>query len=436
MGGRVRPSERDGDRSLTRGPFSGYFERFVSPTSWLAAGPRRASEDPSTELVELDALRGLAITLVFLMHSEAPMNGDRCYRYGFDALRSFVIAGHTGVSLFFMLSGFLIARPFLRELAGGPHVSRSRYFARRFLRIMPLYVAYVALASFLCAKTPADLLHGLPYLVFLQGFPHLTVPLPNFSWVWWSLAVEAQFYVLLPLAFAFGARGAVVAFIGAVAVYASFATGVWTPATFEGQRLLAHSVVGRMPLFLFGIAGALIYDRWGLRLRELLARSFWLRNGLSDLALAATAYALGRLLHYILYIPPYDKLEVTMPAWHVAEGGLWFVILMLVVLAPLRIKPLLVNRASTMLGLFSYSIYMVHLPLILYVMEQVRRFDPAFVPAWRPATYALSAGIAAVCLAISALTYYAIERPILTMKSRIPLATKRDRATLLVRSNA
>jgi len=91
----------------------------------------------------LDCLRGVAITLVFLHHVEGPINGLNAFRLGFGPWQALAIAGHTGVSLFFLLSGFLIVRPFLREIRGGVPTSRREYFRRRALRILPLYLTYI-----------------------------------------------------------------------------------------------------------------------------------------------------------------------------------------------------------------------------------------------------------------------------------------------------
>jgi hypothetical protein len=113
--------------------------------------------------------------------------------------RAFVLAGHTGVSLFFVLSGFLLAGPFLAEAAGGARVARRAYAARRVLRVMPAYVAAVTVASIDCAIRPLEVLRGVPYLFFLESIPGMTTPLIPYSDVWWTLATEAQFYLTLPL---------------------------------------------------------------------------------------------------------------------------------------------------------------------------------------------------------------------------------------------
>src|SRR6185295_9484169 len=108
---------------------------------------------------------------------------------------AFVLAGHTGVTLFFVLSGFLLAPPFLAEARGGRRVSRAIYFTRRARRVLPAYYLFVVLAAVTTAKTPLAVLRGVPYLFFLQALPDFTERLGPWSPPWWSLATEAQFYL-------------------------------------------------------------------------------------------------------------------------------------------------------------------------------------------------------------------------------------------------
>ncbi len=128
----------------------------------LRAAPAPAASVPLPTLPEVDALRGVAITLVMLYHVDIFTGGQVLETPGHTSLLGAVLhGGHTGASLFFVLSGFLLTTPFVREAAGGAHVSRRTYAARRFWRIMPLYAVAVAVASVRCATRPADVLRGV-----------------------------------------------------------------------------------------------------------------------------------------------------------------------------------------------------------------------------------------------------------------------------------
>jgi len=87
---------------------------------------------------EIEALRGLAIALVVLFHTNgiltlAPVTVGR----DVSLPGAFILAGHIGVSLFFLLSGFLLTPAFIREATDGQRVDRRAYFRRRALRILP-----------------------------------------------------------------------------------------------------------------------------------------------------------------------------------------------------------------------------------------------------------------------------------------------------------
>ncbi|HEX7922631.1 MAG TPA: acyltransferase [Bradyrhizobium sp.] len=120
----------------------------------------------------LDAIRGLAISLVIARHY-----------FGFKY-------GMLGVDLFFVLSGFLIGGILLdsREQPG----YFSSFYGRRAFRILPLYWLLLALL-------PPD--HWGYYLFFIQAIPWLEFGYPqsDLTFVTWTLAIEEQFYLILPI---------------------------------------------------------------------------------------------------------------------------------------------------------------------------------------------------------------------------------------------
>jgi peptidoglycan/LPS O-acetylase OafA/YrhL len=112
---------------------------------------------------------------------------------------TFFTNGWVGVDLFFVLSGYLIARHILRARVASEGFRMWRYIAARALRIVPAYyavLALVALGAFPFFKVAPELLPlRIGYhLVFLQDY------LPsNINVVFWSLGVEEKFYLLAPL---------------------------------------------------------------------------------------------------------------------------------------------------------------------------------------------------------------------------------------------
>jgi len=166
----------------------------------------------------LDGVRGIAIGLVLLGHADVPFiagNGDSA-----------------GVTLFFVLSGFLITALLLEERTATGKTNFRAFYVRRVRRLAPTFIVSVAVVGALgivVASTEfvrtRDVLLSLSYVgnwyPALMSAPH-SAPLGVLSGTW-SLAVEEQFYLLWPLCLAvvagrWGVRGvAWVAALGAVA---------------------------------------------------------------------------------------------------------------------------------------------------------------------------------------------------------------------------
>jgi peptidoglycan/LPS O-acetylase OafA/YrhL len=370
----------------------------------------------------VESLRGLAIALVFVFHADVRTGFPFISRTGTwpSPALAYAWSGHTGVTLFFVLSGFLLALPFLAEAYGGRRVSWREFYARRAFRILPLYYAVVVAATVITSRAAADLWRGVPYLLFLEAKPGLTTPMPPFSGVWWTLATEMQFYALLPLvALTFGRSRRVTLLL--LAAYAMLELAVATHRLGPGLDpwFRAQSVIGRGPLFLLGILAAWLWQRHGDELRARLAASRWLALGGADLLLLAVLVALGYLLRWATF-RGFLALEVTGEyLWHVPEGVLWTAVLLLVLLVPLRAKRLIANPVLARLGILSYSIYVLHQPVLDYSFRAWRVLLPGAGLGWSPLVAAWFVLATVACVALAALTYRIIERPFLVRKARL-----------------
>jgi peptidoglycan/LPS O-acetylase OafA/YrhL len=333
-------------------------------------------------------------------------------------------AGHTAVTLFFVLSAFLLALPFLAEADGGRHIRVRDYLQRRALRVLPLYWAAVCVGTALSARTAADLLRGLPYLLFLNAAYGWFTPLEPYSTVWWSLVTEMEFYLVLPVVVIarrspMGRRLGVAALGLYALAYGAFLVGRVHMASIGGQVHLIVSVFGFGPVFLCGIAAAALYRRYGEALRSKLWGRPWVRNGGADLALLAVVVGLGRLLQWAAF-QGWERASATpRTAWHSLEGVLWSVVVLLLLVAPCRVRPLLCNRVLVVLGVLSYSIYLIHFPVLIGAVNAVHAKRPVALQGWTPLTLVVMAGVALVTVALSAVTYRVIERPFLVKKAHI-----------------
>lgn len=133
--------------------------------------------------------------------------------------------GPAGVDLFFCISGFLITTLLLREKARSGGISMSRFYARRALRIFPLYYALLlAYVAFACAlpldSAPrAHLFRTLPFYASFTAnwFADFGVGFPILFAFAWSLCIEEQFYAFWPwFVRALSRRGALLAMLSFV----------------------------------------------------------------------------------------------------------------------------------------------------------------------------------------------------------------------------
>jgi len=136
-------------------------------------------------IATLDGLRGIAVTLVLLLHF-GYLNG-----------------GWIGVQLFFVLSGFLITKVLVADRAAPLGAYLRRFYWRRTLRIFPLYYGYLALLAVAYAawELPARFPdNAMALFTYTYNFTRASdwQPSPFFTH-FWSLAVEEQFYLVWPL---------------------------------------------------------------------------------------------------------------------------------------------------------------------------------------------------------------------------------------------
>ena len=155
-----------------------------------------------THIAELDGIRGLAIALVLIDHYLVAVTAPR---YGL-----YFHLAWSGVDLFFVLSGYLLAG-ILLDAKNSPGYYKT-FYLRRFHRIVPLYSIWLgifAVGAYLITRFADDPLtkvfSGLipiwTYFLFLQNFAMSVKGSYGAIWmgITWSLAVEEQFYLLLPL---------------------------------------------------------------------------------------------------------------------------------------------------------------------------------------------------------------------------------------------
>jgi peptidoglycan/LPS O-acetylase OafA/YrhL len=164
-----------------------------SPLTTAAAEPAR--------LEALDGLRGFAIFAVVAFHAMFldPALLGAARPAPTDAYPTVALLGWCGVDVFFVLSGFLITGILLRS-KGAPGYFRN-FYARRALRIFPLYYLVVGLLLFALDRPATTGAEKASYLLYYQNIRYALVGEGTFDparLITWSLAIEEQFYLVWP----------------------------------------------------------------------------------------------------------------------------------------------------------------------------------------------------------------------------------------------
>ncbi|MES1991178.1 MAG: acyltransferase [Pseudomonadota bacterium] len=371
------------------------------PLPEIPEGMRR----PSSYLPEMEAWRGWAILLVLLSHWQGLLNFLSHEGYESSPIWvKWIVAGNTGVTLFFVLSGFLLCTPFIKNLRGGPPVDLSAFYFARILRIIPLYYAVVCFSLIITGKMIA--LRALFFIPLgIEVFPY--------SAPWWSLCTEAQFYLLLPLVMLLltnrWGRLALLALL-IILIVVRFQNPGWS----GDYSYFGLSILGRSTAFIAGGLVSWAYQTEGGH-RLLRSRTF----------VNATFYLSGTaLLTQLAYYGggPARAMKV-FPAHYDLEAILWALIIFSS-LGPVVFKNVFSNRLNIHLGTISYSLYLVHVPIQFYLLYSFPNLltDPNVPASGRHSPeMAIRVAVSAVlCWLVAMLTYRYIEMPFLKLKSRLP----------------
>ena len=148
-------------------------------------------------LPTLDGWRAISITAVIFSHDSVHRLGPLSTQWLYDH-------GHSGVDVFFAISGLLICSRLMSEEEHKGLIHAGEFYCRRAFRILPPAIFYLAMLMIL--KLTISLPVGLPEigsaLLFVRNytstFQHFQTIYPAYTSHFWSLAVEEHFYLLLP----------------------------------------------------------------------------------------------------------------------------------------------------------------------------------------------------------------------------------------------
>jgi peptidoglycan/LPS O-acetylase OafA/YrhL len=379
----------------------------------------------------VEGLRGLAALLVVVVH--VGFVSGLSTRPGLPG--ELTARAEVGVGVFFVLSGFLLYRPFaVAHLADGPAPAVGRFLVRRLFRILPLYWVVLAATLLLVPSArPRDALDAVLLPVLGQVYREQTVFLgvPQA----WSLCVELVFYLTLPVYAALLGR------LGRARDAAGRVRAEWTGIAVLVAGGLAVRLVleltnpvpwrvwhGFLPVWtdLFGLGFALAVGsvRWGER-----GAPRWLRSRRGVLACwagAALAYLVLALGVGLGRDPLYDR----PPGQAVAEELLWGAFAVLLLLPAVAGTPrALIWRPVAAIGLFSYGVYLWH-QLAVHVVVDVTPWESFRIPFGT-----LLGVVVTVAVALAAVSYLLVERPGIDAGHRFSAGVQRRREQLIRRGD-
>jgi peptidoglycan/LPS O-acetylase OafA/YrhL len=278
-----------------------------------------------------------------------------------------------GMDLFFILSGFLIGSILLRSLELHGTQNLRRFYLRRIFRTFPSYYLVLTLLAVLMPLTAMQRAH-LPFeYLYLTNFMSLARPQIIMFWGW-SLGLEEQFYLTVPLLFfvlhrlkSDRARVVLLATfwgLGLVSrLFVYYRYGPWTDlGLYEALYFHTHT---RFDALVMGILLAFVELRYGDRVGKWLAQPF--PRGL--LALCAAA-CLWLLLRPAMFGREHLQM-VHVFAWGTITGAMYFCVLLLLLHGDGPIHRFLGAATFRRLATVGYGVYLVHIPLIDHVIVPV-----------------------------------------------------------------
>jgi peptidoglycan/LPS O-acetylase OafA/YrhL len=337
----------------------------------------------------------MAISAVFVYHLQ-----EFCQHAKLTLKSPFMRFGWVGVDLFFVLSGFLIGGQLWKELKASGTVDVRRFILRRGFRIWPLYYALVifllAERLFLGLDRPALWLDATFLANYYQSFHYLR---PSVSGGW-SLCTEEQFYLLIPILLAVGAK-----------------------------LIPPRSLLGLIGVWFFALPLIRHFVLLGLHdpAQERLAVYYTFHTHTDCLAM-------GMLISWIMtwkpkLLPSSRLLDATLVLLFLLSFGLWYVTpltflysvvaisfgSLTVLLLRLRLPFLLRSRFFYVVSRLSYGFYLIHGGLLKNVKPyHIHIFGEGF----RSLIFAIVIW-GAVSLALAFITFSFIELPFIKLRDRL-----------------
>jgi peptidoglycan/LPS O-acetylase OafA/YrhL len=414
----------------------------VDAPSMVAARNRAADQSQTSprthslpsHIPALDGIRGIAVLLVLLCHATQRPFGDQANEIFTSSIDKLILSvarfSWSGVDLFFVLSGFLITG-ILFDAKGKDHFFRN-FYARRTVRIFPLYYTCLVLYLVLVPLLPAAVTRGFGdittsriwYPLYLSNYSQSIAEqaghvVDHVIHVSWSLSIEEQFYLCWPL----------VVFLFTRKTLLKICVGMFFGSMLLRTGLLAYDkwlwAMGFTPCRVDGLAvGAAIalIARGPMGLRSLVKPALWI-GPISTVLLAGMIIAMQKM--------GYRRGMGQSPGYVVCGTSLLAMMYgSLLVLAAAAAKGTRANWffAHPVLrcyGKYSYAVYLLHLPIVIWTANYL--FMPSrftFHNTMLPGLLAFYAITFTASLVAAVISWNVLEKHCLKLKDFFPMEVK------------
>ena len=364
----------------------------------------------------LAGIRGLAAVMVLLHHLFA-LSGPRVLSVNFGdwqiTYHWLLTCGWMGANVFFVLSGFLLAIPFVRHLEGaGSPLRVWPYITRRIRRVVPAYWVQIVILLIVLyfTTTLPDWRAVLLHFVFLQNISQGYAFALN--GVYWTLPTEFGYYLLLPLFAAFAMffsqhkraawlllSGSLIAFAIAYRVLAYAAVA---DASIGEKVFALLQLPGLIDHFGIGMLLAWVHVRHGAAVSGKQADAVMIAGLIGIVAMMALLdhvfadYWNGHILIFVGY---------TITAFFIG-----MLVLGTALAGPIS-KRLFANPVMLAIGIISYSLYLWHLPIQLWTLRLLDHWSVTGDRLWWLVAISIP-----VSVLVATLSYFGVEKPF--MRSR------------------
>jgi peptidoglycan/LPS O-acetylase OafA/YrhL len=354
----------------------------------------------------LDHLRGFAAVLVLFFHSSHFISHKLIYSTPYDPAKwakagnpfsALAIEGHTAVSLFFLLSGFVFTVGSLQK-----KLNYLGFYRNRLLRTYPLFLFFLTLG--IAFNTENFSITALLQSVFFMANSDTAINGGAFTFVFWSIAVEWHFYLLFPLLLVCVQKWGWKVLPGLILALLVVRTGAY----FAGadMRVLSYwTIVGRLDQFLLGMLAGIYY------------RNYFVAGKRLDYVAIGGACLVLMLLFGFNQLGGGGANNYLWIFWPTLEAMAWAIFL-IGYLSIARHFHRLVGNALVALGTISYSIYMGHYLVLDFFLRHDwdslwRLGDPVATAALNTFVFMLP-----LVLLLAMITYFCVERPFLLRRRK------------------